>query len=243
MMDVLLNSMEPIDSSSVVERIIHQITKAISIGRFRVGDRLPNEFELAQELNVGRNSLREAIKMLSTMGVVEIKRGDGTYICHQLKPTVFDTTIYGLILGESSEEELYELRRILDEDMLEMAMQKCSSDDLNTLESYIEGMRFCFRRGDLTKASKLDYEFHLYLAQCCHNSFLQRIITGVYRLFEQSIETNIRSEEEFAKADEYHQKMVDCLREKDSGRISDVVQESLSSWRGKIHTADHETKN
>ncbi|MDP3447827.1 MAG: FadR/GntR family transcriptional regulator [Eubacteriales bacterium] len=228
--------MEPIDSSSVVERIIHQITKAISTGRFRVGDRLPSEFELAEELNVGRNSLREAIKMLSTMGVVEIKRGDGTYICRQLKPTVFDSTIYSLILGESSAEELYELRRILDEDMLALAMQKCSEEDLTTLEQYIEEMRLCFYCGDLTKASKLDYEFHLYLAKCSYNSFFQRIITGVYRIFEQSIETNIRTEEQFANADAHHQKMVDCLRRKDAAHIASVVQESLSSWRGKIKT-------
>jgi len=242
-MDVFTNGMEPIDSSSVVEQIINQITKAILTGRFHVGDRLPSEFELAGELNVGRNSLREAIKILSTMGIVEIKRGDGTYICQQLKPTVFDSTIYGLILGESTEEELYELRKILDEDMLTLAMQKCTDQDLETLEAFIEGMRICFHRGDISRASKLDYEFHLYLAQCCHNSFIQRIITGVYRLFEQSIETNIRSEEEFAKADEYHQQMVDCLRAKDADLISKVVQDSLSSWRRKIHKSIHESAN
>ncbi len=242
-MDVLTNGMVPIDSSSVVEQIINQITKAILTGRFHVGDRLPSEFELAGELKVGRNSLREAIKILSTMGIVEIKRGDGTYICQQLKPTVFDSTIYGLILGESTEEELYELRKILDEDMLTLAMQKCTAQDLETLEAFIEGMRVCFHRGDISRASKLDYEFHLYLAQCCHNSFIQRIITGVYRLFEQSIETNIRSEEEFAKADEYHQQMVDCLRANDAGHISKVVQDSLSSWRSKIHKSIHESAN
>ena len=242
-MDVFTNAMEPIDSSSVVEQIIHQITKAISTGRFRIGDRLPSEFELASELNVGRNSLREAIKILSTMGIVEIKRGDGTYICQQLKPTVFDATIYGLILGESTEEELYELRKILDEDMLTLAMQKCSDRDLETLGAFIDEMRTCFHRGDISKASKLDYEFHLYLAQCCHNSFLQRIVTGVYRLFEQSIETNIRSEEEFAKADKYHQQMVDCLIAKDVSLISKVVQDSLSSWRSKIHKSIHYSPN
>ena len=72
------NALSPIDNSSIVDKIIDRIVKAISTGQFKVGEKLPSEFELMEELNVGRNSLREAMKILSALGVVAIRRGDGT---------------------------------------------------------------------------------------------------------------------------------------------------------------------
>ena len=92
-------------------------------------------------------------------------------------------------------------------------------------------MRKHFEQGEVSKAVKLDYDFHMFLTDCVRNSFLSRIVTGVYKLFERSIVKNIRIEELFAMAAERHQEIVDCLRRRDESRISQVVDNSLSSWR------------
>ncbi len=223
--------MESLDNGTVVERVIQQITNMVSAGRFKMGGRLPSEFELMEELCVSRNSLREAMKILSAMGVVDIRRGDGTYICQKVKPSVFDSVIYSMIMESSSEEEIIELRQTLDEDVLSLAIQKCSQEEIDELQDIIYQMRRHFENGELGKAAKLDYKFHMYLTQCTRNSFLSRIVTGVYKLFEGSIEKNIRTEELFANADEHHQEIVDCLRTRDESRIKQVVGNSLSSWR------------
>jgi len=227
-------SMVPVDDGTVVQKIINRITLAIHEGRFQLGSKLPSEFELMDELRVSRNSLREAMKILSTMGIVEIKRGDGTYICDQIKPSLFDSVIYDLILVSSSNEEIIELRQTLDEAVLRLAMKKCSDDDIAQLEQYITKMRYHFTNGEISKAAKLDYGFHLFLTDCCRNPFFSRIIKGVYSLFENSIEKNIRTEELFAKADEHHQDIVDCLRSRDFNKIEETVAKSLSSWRQNV---------
>lgn len=231
---IMNEKMDSIENETVVEKVIHQIMSAISNGRLKIGERIPSEFELMSELHVSRNSLREAMKILATMGIVEIRRGDGTYICSQVNPSVFDSIVYGLMLETSSDKEIVELRQILDEAVLKLAIQKCTDKEIETLQNYITEMRYYFKNYEISRAAKADYDFHIYLADCCHNAFLARIVKGVYRLFERSIEKNIRTEELFAKADEHHQEIVDCLSHRDTESVSKVVEHSLSSWKKNV---------
>ena len=226
--------MEPIDSSSVVERVIQQITKMVSLGRFKMGEKLPSEFELMDELKVSRNSLREAMKILSAMGIVEIRRGDGTYICTKVRPSIFDSVIYSMMIESSSDEEIVELRQLLDEDVLKLAIRNCTSAEIEHLQQMIVQMRQCFQQGELSQAAKVDYEFHMFLIECAKNSFLSRIVTGLYSLFAGSIEKNIRTEDFFAMAADHHQEIVDCIASRDESRIPQVVANSLSSWRRNV---------
>lgn len=226
--------MQPANNSTVVENVLHQIRNAISSGRFRSGDRLPSEFELMEELNVSRNSLREAMKILSAIGIVEIRRGDGTYICKEIKPSFIDSVAYSVLLESSSAEELIEFRQTLDEDVLHLAVRKATGEDICRLQEYINQMRVKFSNGEIGAAAKLDYQFHQYLAKCTRNQFLERMVLGVYDLFERSIEKNIRTEELFASADQHHQEMVDCIEKRDESKVEEVIARSLSSWRKDI---------
>lgn len=231
MKDGSLALMRLVNNGSVVDNVLQQIRNAISRGRFRSGDRLPSEFELMEELGVSRNSLREAMKILEAIGVVEIRRGDGTYICEEIKSNYIDTIAYSVLLEGSSAEELAEFRQTLDEDVLHLAVRKSSESDITQLQSYIDQMRLAFREGELKKAGKFDLAFHKYLAKCTRNRFLERMVLGVYDLFAHSIENNIRTEERFASADRHHQAMLDCIVSRDESRVDAVVEESLSSWR------------
>jgi len=226
--------MKPIKNGMVVEQVIEQMTDMMLAGRFKAGDKLPNEFELMKELQISRNPLREAMKILSAMGVIEIRRGDGTYICQTLKPSVLDSVIYSMLLTTSEENEIIELRQTLDENVLNLAIHKCTEAEIDHLQGMIEQMRQCFAQGRISEAAKLDYQFHIYLTDCTRNRFLSRIVVGVYRLFENSIEKNIRTGELFAMADEHHQEIVDCLRARDESRVREVVSHSLSSWQQNI---------
>ncbi|MGI6084476.1 MAG: FadR/GntR family transcriptional regulator [Acetivibrionales bacterium] len=237
------NMMEPIDNATVVDKVIQRIIGAISEGKFKLGSKLPTETELMELLQVSRNSLREAMKVLSALGLVEIKRGNGTYICSSIKENIFDPIIYGIMLEASNVEDIIELRQMLDEDVLVMAVRKCTQNDIEKLENYIQQMGYYFKSGDLSRAAKMDYEFHMYLAECTRNPFIIRIFKNIYQLFEKSIEYNIRSEEMFAKADEYHQQMVDCLKSRDESRVPEVVLNTLSSWRKNIRRGVNEKKS
>lgn len=224
-------SLTPVGSQSVVEMTISSIIDAISDGTYKAGQKLPNEYELISELQISRNSLREAMRVLSTVGVVEIKRGDGTYVCSQLNPSLIDNMIYGLVFDASSTDELIELRQSLDEIVLKLAIDKADDDDIKGLQQCIDEMASKFKEGDLAQAAKADYNFHIKLVDAAKNTFLSRIVKGVYRLFIHSIQESISTEEEFAKAVKYHKQLLSLVENRDKGKVTDVVAVTLESWQ------------
>ncbi len=225
-----------ITRKTIVDQIVESMIHSVASGRFPIGTKLPSEYELMEELRVSRNSLREAVKTLVSMGILEIKRGDGTYVCGQMNPSALDTLVYGMIFDLSTSRELVELRETFDQVIVRMAISKATGDDLDRLQSNIDEFRECIRTRDYKNAARLDYEFHTKLIEIMDNVFLRRIIRGVYQLFVHSIEKNIETEENFALADVYHQAMLDCIRNRDESAVAKVVSDSLTSWKKNLQS-------
>ncbi len=227
--------LKPIQGESVVQQIVKQLVEHIYTGKFSENQKLPSEFELMEQLNVGRNSLREAIKILEALGILEIRRGEGTYICTQNEPTVFDSIIYGIILESSSKEEIIELRQLFDQVILKLAVSRCTEEDIILLEANLEKMISNFGKLSYKELGKIDYEFHLLLIDSCKSAFLSRVVKGVYKMFEFSICENIRREENFANSNVNHRAILDCLKSKSVSKVENVIEESLSAWKRNVH--------
>lgn len=224
------SALAPIDSGSIVDKIIDRIVKAIAAGQFKVGEKLPSEFILMEELNVGRNSLREAMKILATLGVVTIKRGDGTYVCDHIAPTIFNPIIYSIIFQSRSDNAMVEFRRMMDETVMRTAMNKVTAADLEDLKKRIEEIRIAYESGDKARAAFLDFQYHVAIADICDNPYLSNIVNGIYEVFALSIEDTIDTDERFNNAERFHLDLYNCLKNKDTAAIEAVVAESVSFW-------------
>ena len=221
---------ESLNKGTIVEQIIKSITDSIIKGKYKAGMKLPNEYELINEFQISRNSLREAMKILSAMGIVEIKRGDGTYVSSQINPSVFDTVVYTMIYDLSTNSELLELRQILDEMTVRLAMDKITKVELTDLYHYVDRMEDAIKNMDVAEAQQCDYDFHMKLIESCKNIFFIRILKGVYSIFEKSITSNVEKEKQDSHAPLYHRNILNCIEKKDSVNISNVVADSLSTW-------------
>ncbi|MFI3207117.1 MAG: FadR/GntR family transcriptional regulator [Clostridia bacterium] len=219
---------------TVVELIIQKLLDEIASGTYKAGSKFPNEFQLMETLGVSRNSLREAIKSLSIMGIVEIKRGDGTYVCSQLMPSIFDSAIYNMISGESSSAEMLELRQIIDETIVRLSMEKITEEELESLFENTKEMTKSIANGDMKLAQELDLDFHKKLIDSCKNSFFIRIAKGIYTIFERSIGENVSLERVNSLAPYFHKKILICIREKDTANISKTVKNSLITWHERL---------
>lgn len=226
--------LETIGQKTIVDQIINTLTESIIRGDYKSGSKLPSEFELMEELQVSRNSLREAMKILATMGIVEIKRGDGTYICSQVNPTLFDRLVYSMIYDVSSSDELLELRQILDESTVQLAMSKITPEEVEKLQHSIDKMKDACKNQDVEQMQTCDLEFHMLLIDSCKNIFFIRILKSVYSIFEKSIVENVRKETVDSKAPLYHQRILDCIVNKDYNTVREVVAESLATWRERV---------
>lgn len=225
--------LNPINNQSVVDLIIGQIVDAIKTGRFSIGQKLPSEYELINELKISRNSLREAMRVLATMGIVEIRRGDGTYVTDQLSPGLFDSIIYSLIFEISTDQELVELRHSLDEMVLRLAIDKADDFDVMKLDRLTVKMKENLDTGNVQEAAQADYDFHIALAESTKNRFMARLIKGVYQLYAGSIQDNLRVEEH---AEQNHINILECLKRRDKTHVADVIAGSLNYWDKNLKT-------
>ncbi|MGQ9629433.1 MAG: FadR/GntR family transcriptional regulator [bacterium] len=133
--------LEPIERGSAVEGVISRIKDALVEGRLNPGDKLPTELELMDMLGVGRGTVREAIKILSAFGVVEIRRGDGTYIADSITPPSLDPLLFSLILERRTPEDLLEIREMLELDFIEKAIERATDEDFAKMEEAIEQLK------------------------------------------------------------------------------------------------------
>src|SRR5213596_224505 len=125
----------------VTEGAIDKIRERIVSGAWGPGDRLPKESELAAQLGLSRNSLREAVRALSQLRVLEVRQGDGTYVSSLEPGLLLESTgfISHLLLGET-ELELYEVRRILEAAAAALAAGRIDAQEKVALEQSLERM-------------------------------------------------------------------------------------------------------
>ncbi len=223
---------------TVVEQVMEKLVKGISSGKYKVGDKLPNEFELIEEFGVCRNSLRETIKVLCAMGILEIRRGDGTYVCSQLSPSIFDKIVYGLILNLSTGDDLVELREMIDEQTVRTVITKIDDEGLSKIKNNLDSMIEATANNDNKKVQNLDYAFHILLIDLCKNSFYSRMAKGVYSIYVKYMIRNLFESLDAQKAIEYHTNIYNCIKNRDTDNVKKVVRESLEGWRAALENKD-----
>src|SRR5437762_14283317 len=161
----------------VTEGAIDKIRERIVSGAWGPGDRLPKESELAAELGLSRNSLREAVRALSQLRVLEVRQGDGTdFSCLEpgrlLESTGF---IRHLLLGET-ELELYEVRRILEAAAAALAAGRIDAQEKVDLGQSLERMRAAQSVEELVEA---DVAFHAVIAKAAGNAVLTSLLASL----------------------------------------------------------------
>jgi GntR family transcriptional regulator, transcriptional repressor for pyruvate dehydrogenase complex len=162
---------------SVTDDAIDKIRELIVSGSWRPGDRLPKESELAAQLGLSRNSLREAVRALSQLRVLEVRQGDGTYVSSLEPDLLLESTgfISHLLLGEG-ELDLYEVRRILEAAAASLAAARIDAEGKQELGRRLERMRQAEGVEELVEA---DVAFHAVIANAAGNSVLTSLLASL----------------------------------------------------------------
>jgi DNA-binding FadR family transcriptional regulator len=159
---------------SAVDQAFHGLRGMIADGRLVAGQRIPPEGDLCEELGVSRGSLREAVRMLAALGVIEPRHGSGTYVS-ALRPEdiVGSLSLTVDLLPLTGLLEMYEIRRVLEAHAAAQAAARMSPDSLSTIFEYIEAME---ATQDPTKVSELDQAFHAEIAHVGGNPTLKSLL-------------------------------------------------------------------
>lgn len=219
-----------IKSESVVQQIIDSLVEAMIRKELRPGDQIPTEMELAESLGVGRNSVREAIKILVYFGVLEIRRAEGTYVCEGFTETMIDPIIYGIILDKAgSYEYLMELREIMEAGVMKLAMANAEEDEIRKLRIQLDRMKREIEVGcdNVDRVFHEDNEFHTIITAMGHNPLVQKIEAVVrtltYSMRYETVKTMLESGrgQELYEA---HEKLMKMIEDKDENNLNENVR-------------------
>lgn len=144
------------------------------------GDPLPPETFLAQQLGVGRNSVREAIKALESVGVLETRRGVGVFVKAFSFQPLLDNLAYGLQASLRDVEELLEIRRVLETGLIGKTVAMIGDEDVAALREVTERMRARAEHGSFAEEDQL---FHQLLFRCQNNKMLSALIDIFWTAF------------------------------------------------------------
>ncbi|WP_432562230.1 FadR/GntR family transcriptional regulator [Kineococcus sp. SYSU DK003] len=164
-------------AAPLTEAAIERVRELIIAGELRPGQRLPAEAALAEELGVSRSGLREAVRALATAGVLEVRRGDGTYVT-SLTPDLLFTGIADAVdlMRDEDLVEVMECRRLVEPQATALAAARAGEAELAVVAHHLEAMR---EARDEESLVAHDEQFHAAIAAASGNTALAAILRGI----------------------------------------------------------------
>ena len=165
------------------DKAVNYVKSKIADGEFAIGSRLPSERTLALELNIGRYSVREAMRVMEDMGIVESRRGNGNYISCNFRESLLRFVSMFILLRKPDMASISGLRKCLEGEALISFMKKAGQEDIQKLKELVEGMK----TGEEKQRAEADNRFHQYIAENAQNQLLSDVIYVLSEATERAI--------------------------------------------------------
>lgn len=213
------------ERKSAVDTVVDTIKTLLINKKLKPGDILPNENALSQSLRISRGSIREAMKVLSAFGIIDIKRGDGTYISTSANARIFDPLLFNLIVAGGDPRELIELRYLFEVGIVELIIKNASDEDLKCLKEQYKDLEKKINSGlaDVKVLSESDLNFHYAMAAITRNKLVENIYRFIAEIFAPTMHGDY--------ALDPHRMILDSLMKKDLSAAILAVKKHTEVWR------------
>ena len=215
----------PIKSTRIYEEIVRQVKQLIAEGRFKSGDRLPPERELAEKFVVSRTSVREALRALESLGLIDIRPGEGTFV----REVSIDALVGPLALVMTSQREaigeLFEARRVLEPAIAALAASRATPDEVQEMERILDDQAREIAAGRTGLAQ--DAAFHAAVGTAAHNRAITRVVHAIMDLLTQSREESLNTPGRPTRSHQDHRRIVEAITRRDSGAARQAMLDHL----------------
>ncbi|HHY94390.1 MAG TPA: FadR family transcriptional regulator [Firmicutes bacterium] len=231
---------KPISQTRIAQRIVEQILELIREGKLKVGEKLPGENTLAAEFQVSRPCIREALRILEAVGIVEVRRGKGCYVLSS--PDGVDSASIWLSWLATFRYEvlaLLEVREALEGKVAALAAQRASEVDMAEMEAVLVRTRESLEAGVLgpDEAYTLDLQFHRTLARASGNPFLMRLSNSVGGAMEADRRATMVIPNRIRASLEDHQAIFEAVRRRDPDGARNAMARHVQAVARDIGTA------
>jgi GntR family transcriptional repressor for pyruvate dehydrogenase complex len=233
--------LEPIAArrEPLATEIARRILEYLLAGHLEPGDRIPSERKLAEALGVGRSVVREALKSITLLGLIEVRPGDGTFLRRAESELLPQTIEWGLMLGERRVADLIEARSHLEIVVAGLAAERRTADDLARLHEYVQAMA---EASDTTAFVDADIRFHMRLAESASNVSLLQIMASISSLLHVWIDRVRRAEVDNRRSTEEHVSVLQAVEKGDPEAARAAMSAHMgSATRRLLETVRKET--
>lgn len=216
---------EPIERRTVYELVAERLLEHISQRRLRPGDALPTERELTQVYHVGRSSVREALRMLQSNGLIK-PAGKGVFVVAEFANPLNHSLHLLLTLRETDLRELFEVRKILEGETAALAAARRTDEDLAQMERAIAEMVEGLAAQDWY--IEADLRFHLTIAAATRNRIAWRMMQAVRDLLQRALSSIYHIPGSPQRSIEQHRLILDAIARGDAEGARRQMQEHLA---------------
>jgi GntR family transcriptional regulator, transcriptional repressor for pyruvate dehydrogenase complex len=210
----------PISRPAIADEIVNRLIRLILEERLRPGDRLPTEHELMARLAVGRSSLREAVKTLRALGVVDVVNGNGMFVGQGGASLGSKPLSWGLLMRESGARELIEGRRLVESELAALAAERASADEIEEIGRLATAEP---ELGDAAAYGRAAIDFHLAVASAAHNTVLTYFFEGLQHILRDWISQTYEAHGEEARVPNEHVPVYEAIRARDAARAREAM--------------------
>jgi GntR family transcriptional regulator, transcriptional repressor for pyruvate dehydrogenase complex len=204
----------PVKSTRIYEEIVRQVRTMIAEGRLKSGDRLPPERELAEKFVVSRTSVREALRALESLGLIEIRAGEGTFVRKGSVEALIEPLALVMLSEREAIGELFEARRLLEPAIAGLAARRATPEEIADMTRILEAQAQEIAGGRTGLAQ--DAAFHAAIASAAHNRVITRIVHAIMDLLSQSREESLNTPGRPTRSHQDHRRVLDAIARRDA---------------------------
>ncbi len=217
------------EQPKVYIEIIKQINQIIHDDQLASGDKLPSERELSDRLEVGRSSVREALRSLELLDLIETRRGEGTFIKPAGSFQLVDLILSFLLKNDSAQQDLTETRRIIELEALRLACERMTDESVDYLWQLICQAKEEWSHGDFPVEE--DYLFHKTIVESCDNRLLLNLWISLVEYNKVALERSLQRAGRMVVSIGEHEDIYHALRDRDCERAMAAMRMHLKNSR------------
>ncbi len=222
---------EPVKRLNVTDSIVNQIKDLVLQGKLNEGDKLPPERELMNLFEVGRPSLREALKVLEAQGLIE-KTQKGTIITGNHDKFFSDSLMFQLYFSSADWQDIFEARRFLERELTYLATTRASSEDFDEIEHTIDEMELSIHDNNQSVYVTSNLLFHERIAKASKNLVLFNLYESINNLIKHSQEKGVTVLGVMNESLNYHKSILDAMRQRNPELASSLMVKHINSVEG-----------
>jgi GntR family transcriptional repressor for pyruvate dehydrogenase complex len=217
---------KPIAKTTLTESVFEKLVTSLLEGPWEAGDRIPPERELCQQLGIGRASLREALKALELIGMLECRVGDGTFVLPRSE--FLSRPLLWAITGTDKAElrDIVEARKVMEGEIAALAAERATTEEADEIGAAVADLRAGI--AEPVRALEADIRFHLALAKAAHNKVLFNAVQLLRNLLGQWLLLKLRMPEAPVRVLQQHEAIYTAIRHRDPSRARAEMLQHLS---------------